>query len=393
MNTLLDDDETMLKESATNFLRAEVPTILVRQAEVSNEKYATALWSKIAELGWCSLCLPEAYGGQNAPLSWLGLVLEEIGYSIAPLPLATSSAAALTLAKYGSSNEKGLLRAVCTGDAILACAIQEVAGVWDVQSINANAREEGDFIILNAEKYFVEAGQNATHILVAVRKANGADVGVVLVDAKIGGIEVRPLVNTAKGDQVVFSFRNVKVPKSQLIGGWHNGHAALHYLMMLSALFTTAQMAGAARRVTEMSAKYSGDRFAFGQPIGSFQSLQHMVADMLIAVDGTELLAREAFWRIQNDLPAELEVSQAKAFANIHCVTTCRSAQQLHGGIGFMREFDLNLWYRRVVTWSLSCGSTYEHRRVVAQCILDNPGHARLDDCHFEQGHAETRAA
>ena len=142
-----------------------------------------------------------------------------------------------------------------------------------------------------------------------------------------------------------------------------------------------------------MSAKYSGDRFAFGQPIGSFQSLQHMVADMLIAVDGTELLAREAFWRIQNDLPAELEVSQAKAFANIHCVTTCRSAQQLHGGIGFMREFDLNLWYRRVVTWSLSCGSTYEHRRAVAQSLLDNPGHARLDDCHFDRSHAETQAA
>ena len=271
--------------------------------------------------------------------------------------------------------------------------LQYCTAVWDIQAIQADARDEGETLILNAEKYFVDAGQTATHILVVVRKAHSSDIAIVFVDAKTSGIEIRPLVNTAKGDHVAISFRNVRVPKSKLIGSWQNGHAAVRYLMTLSSLFTTAQMAGAARRVTEMSAKYSGDRFAFGQPIGSFQSLQHMVADMLIAVDGTELLTREAFWRIQNDLPSELEVAQAKAFANVHCVTTCRSAQQLHGGIGFMREFDLNLWYRRVVTWSLSCGSTYEHRRIVAQSLLDTPGQVRLDDCHLDESQAETQAA
>ena len=124
-------------------------------------------------------------------------------------------------------------------------------------------------------------------------------------------------------------------------------------------------------------------RIAFKQPIGSFQSIQHMAADMTIAVDGTALLAREALWRLDSDLPADLEVSQAKAFANQHCVSTCRSAQQIHGGMGFMMEFDLHLWYRRVVSWSLYAGTTFEHRRVVSHLLLDSPGQVRLDDCHI----------
>jgi alkylation response protein AidB-like acyl-CoA dehydrogenase len=99
---------------------------------------------------------------------------------------------------------------------------------------------------------------------------------------------------------------------------------------------------------------------------------------MLIAVDGAQLLVHEALWRLDQGLPATVEVSQAKAFASDKCIFVARSAQQIHGGIGFMMEFDLQLWYRRIVAWSLRCGSVREHRRQVAAALLDQPGKVRL---------------
>ena len=128
----------------------------------------------------------------------------------------------------------------------------------------------------------------------------------------------------------------------------------------------------------EFAVEYAKQREAFGQPIGAFQAIQHMSADMLIAVDGAELLSREALWRLENRLPASVEVSQAKAFASDRCIFVARSAQQIHGGLGFMMECDLQLWYRRIAAYSLRCGSVREHRRRVAASLLDQPGKVRL---------------
>jgi alkylation response protein AidB-like acyl-CoA dehydrogenase len=149
--------------------------------------------------------------------------------------------------------------------------------------------------------------------------------------------------------------------------------------MDLAAAFLAAQMAGAARMATERAADYAKERVAFGQPIGAFQAIQHMAADMLIGTDGAQLLAREAIWRLGEGLPATVEAAQAKSFANEKCLAACRSAQQIHGGIGFIEVHDQQLWYRRVTAWAHRCGTAREHRRIVAAALLDQQGPVRLD--------------
>ena len=146
----------------------------------------------------------------------------------------------------------------------------------------------------------------------------------------------------------------------------------------LAALTMAAQLAGAARRDMEMAAEYAKMRVAFEQPIGSFQVIQHMLVDMLLAVDGVDLLTREAFWRMAQGLPASVQAAQAKSFASERCVVVARGSQQIHGGIGFMLEFDLQLWYRRICAWALRCGTPIEHRRLLAAALLDRPGQLRL---------------
>ena len=150
-------------------------------------------------------------------------------------------------------------------------------------------------------------------------------------------------------------------------------------------------MVGAAGEATQRAVDYAKQRHAFGQPIGSFQAIQHMTADMTIGVDGAQLLAREAIWRLARGLPASVEVSQAKAFANEKCLMAVRMAQQIHGGIGFIAQFDQQLWYRRVAAGSLRCGTTPEHRARIADALLDAPGRVRLgyDLFHTEEAGRE----
>jgi alkylation response protein AidB-like acyl-CoA dehydrogenase len=127
-----------------------------------------------------------------------------------------------------------------------------------------------------------------------------------------------------------------------------------------------------------MAIDYAKNRVAFGRPIGSFQSIQHLCADLIIWVDGAQLLTYEALWTMDQGLPANVEVSQAKAFCNEKCEAVVRSSQVIHGGIGFMMEFDLHLWFRRVTAWAMRLGTSFEHRARVAQALLDQPGRVRL---------------
>lgn len=388
MDTLFSDDERVIRETVEELLSSESPPSLARAAERDEAKYSADLWARIAGLGWCGLCLDESVGGQGAPLSWIGLLLEAVGRYVAPIPLQSAAAASLVVSQFGMAAHRETLKAVASGACIMSYAVQEADGRWDLDAVAMTGTSDGDDIRLNGTKYFVDNFRSANKLLVVFRSvADGGHSGLslALVDTKAEGVRARPLVNTAKGDQSIVEFHNVVIPKSNLVGPWGEGQPIADRLMELAAAFLASQMAGAAGRVTEFAVEYSKIRNAFGQPIGSFQSMQHLAADMKIAVDGAELLAREALWRLEQGLPATLEVSQAKAFANQHCVATCRSAQQIHGGIGFMMEFDLHLWYRRVVSWSLSAGSISEHRKVIARLLLDTPGRVRLDDCHLPE--------
>jgi alkylation response protein AidB-like acyl-CoA dehydrogenase len=171
-------------------------------------------------------------------------------------------------------------------------------------------------------------------------------------------------------------FDNARVPVAQVLG---DGPVVVRDLLDHGVALLCAQLVGATRKDMELAVTYAKQRIAFGKPIGAFQSIQHLCADMLIWTDGVELLTMEAIWLLGQGLPASVEVSQAKAFANEKCLAVCRSSQQIHGGIGFMMECDLQLWYRRVAAWSLRLGSTGEHRARVAAAVLTGAGPVRLD--------------
>ena len=248
--------------------------------------------------------------------------------------------------------------------------------------MQCKAVADGDDFVIDGTKLFVENFAVADHCLVACRTAPASDatagLTLFLVDAKSAGLSHAPLVTLAKDKVSEVVFRNVRVPRANMVGALHDGWKSAQTMLDQATALLCAQMLGATRKDAEMAVEWSKYRKAFGQPIGAFQSLQHMCADVLMWIDGGNLLTYEALWRMDEGLPASVETSQAKAFCNEKCEAAIRIAQGIHGGIGFMMEFDLQLWYRRVCAWTMRLGTAYEHRARIAHALLDEPGQVIL---------------
>ncbi len=383
MDILPSEEEQLLKNAAREFLEAEVSTALVREMELDEIGYPPALWQQMADLGWLGLAIPEEYGGQGLPLAYMGLVMEELGRVLAPVPLHSTMVAALTVAEAGTEAQKReLLPAVCSGGMVMTWAVTERDPRLIPSAIAEQAQPDGDGWVLNGVKMFVENFNVARRCLAAVRTAPASEdnegISLFLIDPNGVGVSQTPLVTIAKDKQSRVSFDGLRVTGADLVGELHNGWPVVERMLERATALLCCQMVGATRKDAEMAIEYAKNRVAFGRPIGSFQSIQHLCADMLLHTDGAQLLTYEALWKMDRGLPAGVEVSQAKAFANEKCEAVVRSSQVIHGGIGFMMEFDLHLWLRRVSAWSMRLGTTFDHRAKIASALLDKPGKVRL---------------
>jgi len=383
MDVLPGEEEQMVKNLAREFLEAECPPSLAREMEKDNLGYPPELWKKISDLGWFGMSLPETYGGQGLPLSYLGLISEELGRVIAPVPFHSTMVAALTIAADGTDQQKqSILPHISSGDMILTWAFQELNPKLNPESIRTTATETDGGYVLNGTKMFVDNYVAADKILITCRTSPATEISsglsMFIIDTNLSGMVETPLVTIAKDKQSKVTFEGVKISKDDLIGELDQGWDIAVDMLDRGTALLCAQMVGAARKDIEIGIEYAKNRVAFGRPIGAFQSVQHMCADMTIWVDGAQMLTYEALWKMDEGIPASVDVSQAKAFCNDKCQAAVRSSQVLHGGMGFMMEFDLHLWYRRVCAWTMRLGTSFEHRARVSKALIEEPGRVRL---------------
>ena len=383
MDVLPSEEEQMVKNLAREFLEAECPPRLAREMEKDDLGYPPELWRKMADLGWLGISLPEEYGGQGLSLTYLGIILEEIGRAIAPVPLHSTAVPALTIAREGTEEQRReLLPQVSRGDLLLTWAFNEEDPRFLPHTVHTEAIPDGDDFILTGTKMFVDNFNVADKCLVVCRtdaaSEAGAGLSLFLVDTNSDGISHTPLTTLAKDKQSKVFLDHVRVPKANLVGALNQGWPVAEGMLEQATALLCAQIVGAARKDAEMGIEYAKNRVAFGRPIAAFQSIQHICADMILWVDGGQLLTYEALWKMDQGLPAGVEVSQAKAFCNDKCEAVVRSSQIIHGGMGFMMEFDLHLWFRRVTAWTMRLGTSFEHRAKIAQTLLNQPGPVRL---------------
>ena len=222
MDILPSEEEQMLKNVAREFLETEISTAMVREMELDDLGYPPSLWKQMADLGWLGLALPEKYGGQGLPLTSLGLILQEAGRVLAPVPLHSTMVAALTIAEAGSDQQKqDILPAVSDGGMVLTWGVAERDPRLIPEAMTLQATADGDGWILNGTKMFVDNFVVAQRCLVAARTAPESDsnqgISLFLVDTNGIGVDQTALTTLAKDKQSRVDFKYHRVDASALV--------------------------------------------------------------------------------------------------------------------------------------------------------------------------------
>ena len=236
MDVLPNEEEQMVKNLAREFLEAECPPRLARDMEKDDLGYPPELWKQMADLGWLGISLPEQYGGQGLPLTYLGLITEELGRAIAPVPFHSTMVAALTVAEAGNEElRQSILPRVSRGDLVLAWAFPEENPRLLPEAVNCQATEDGDNFVLNGTKMFVDNFVAAEKCLVACRTAPATEgsegISLLLVDTGSTGVSHISLTTLAKDKQSKVTFNNVRVPKANLVGELNQGWPAARKML------------------------------------------------------------------------------------------------------------------------------------------------------------------
>ena len=366
------EEQDMLRNSARDFLSTECDKATVRKIEESDEGYSPEIWSKMAELGWQGLMIPEEYDGMDMGLMDLVVVFEEIGRNVLPSPfLATVVLGTSPIVDAGTEEQKKeLLPKVVTGEAILTLALTEPSVGYSADCVELKAEGKGDIFVLNGTKLFVEFASASDYMVVVARTKSGGNpedgITLFLVDSKSPGIKIEPFVTTGMDKQCEVVFDNVSVPGASIIGKLDKGWPIVAKTLENATIAKCAEMVGGMQAVLDMSVAYAKERVQYGRPIGSYQAIQHMLADMFIRVIMSKNILYEAAWMVSEGLPAAGKLATAKGFCNEAYKKVTVDGVEVHGAIGTTRDHDMGLYYRRAIVADSTFGDTESQREAVA---------------------------
>lgn len=369
------EEQDMLRNSARDFLSTECDKAMVRTIEESEEGYSPEIWRKMAELGWQGLMIPEQYDGMGMGFLDLMVVFEEIGRNILPSPyFATAVLGSPPIVEAGSEElKKEILPRVATGEAILTMALTEPSAGYTADCVELEAEDRGDSFVLNGTKLFVEFASASDYMVVVARTSIGGDpedgITLLLVKSTSPGIKIDAFATTGTDKQCEVVFDNVSVPKSNVIGEVNKGWPIVAKTLKMATMTKCAEMIGGMQAVLDMSVAYAKERVQYGRPIGSYQAIQHMLADMFIRTDTSKNIVYEASWMISEGLECADKVSIAKAWCNEAYRKTTEDGVEVHGAIGTSRDHDMGLYYRRSMAANPTFGNTEDHREVVARSL------------------------
>lgn len=364
----LTEQQEILRKSAREFLTAECPKPLVRQMFEDEKGFPPNLWKQIAELGWPCLVFPEEYDGGGASFIDLCVLIEETGRFLLPGPFLSTIIGGLAILEAGSEEQKKkLLPKIASGESIVTLALTEPSAVYTPDGIATTAIAKGDSYVLNGTKLFVPDAHVADHIICAARIGKTKGITMFLVDAKSKGLSLTPLRTMARDKEFEVKLDNVEVPKENALGKPGDGWAALEKVLQKAAIAKSTEMLGEAQQVLELAADYVKERKQFGVPVGSFQAVQHHMANMLVDLEGARFLIYQAAWRLSEGLPCDKEVAMAKAWASDGLNRVAELGHRCIGGVSLMEDHDLPLYMRRIKQDETTFGDAIFHREKLAR--------------------------
>lgn len=362
MDLSLSETQEMFKQSARDFLAAEFPIWLVREVEADELGHSPGIWRKMAELGWLGVPFPEELGGLEASLQDVAVLAEEMAQSAALSPYMPTLLAGLLILREGDeAQQQSYVPRICSGDLIMSTALVEPSGSYEAEGVQLTAVETDAGFVLNGTKLFVEYANAADELICVARTASGSEaadgISLFVVPADAPGVGIEPLRVIGGDRQCEVAFENVVVSRDRLLGELGGAWPAVEWMLDVARAIASVELVGFGQKALDMTVDYIGYREAFGRPIGTFQAAQHHCANMATWLEGARWASYEAVWRLSEGLDARFHAAVAKAAASNAAREITMLAHQLHGGIGYMEEFDLHFYSRRAKGWELKWGT------------------------------------
>jgi 3-oxocholest-4-en-26-oyl-CoA dehydrogenase beta subunit len=366
-------DDTEMRDAIRDLLEHSCPPELVRELQnPSTRGHSAELWTKVTDAGWLGMALPEDYGGGGASLIELATFFEEAGRVLLPTTFGSTIHAALLIAELGDDEQRARwLPSLASGEVIGTVAYAELSAHYDWRYFTtaAGVAKDSGELVVKGTKAFVRNSELASLLVVVARDEHGDGLCVAVVPRESDGVDITAHRTFACDPQALVQFDVRLGSDALLIGGTNGAVDGMERVADTMTALHCAEMAGGASHVLDMTIAYVNERVQFGVPVGSFQAVQHHVADMATKVEGMRLTAYEALWLIDNRLPAQRATSIAKSWANQSYTFVTQMAHQLHAGMGYVREHPLHLWSQHAKQCALSLGTGARHDDRIAELI------------------------
>jgi alkylation response protein AidB-like acyl-CoA dehydrogenase len=370
MALVLNEEQTLLKDTAKDFLGSNAPVESLRKLRDSQDPvgYEPELWKQMAEMGWASIILPEEYGGLDFGFLGLGVVVEEAGRTLTASPLFASAivGASAILLGGNEAQKQELLPTIAAGELTLALALEETHH-HKPNSITTTATAEGDNYTLKGQKCFVLDGHSADKLIVVARTGGKSKdttgISLFLVDRESAGVSVQRTIMLDSRNAANITLDNVSVPSSALIGAEGEAWGTLDAVLDRGRVAIAAEMMGYALECFDRTVEYLKEREQFGALIGSFQALQHRAAHMQSEIELCRSVLLQALSTV-DDSPEGLAIvaSLAKAKLNDLVTLVTNEAVQMHGGIGVTDELEIGFFLKRARVAIQVFGDTGFHK-------------------------------
>ena len=364
------EEQQMLQDSVQKFVQNRYDFDTRNAIIASDDGYSIENWQLFAELGWLTVPFSEADGGFGGSAVDLIVMMEEFGKANLVEPfMPTAILGGGLVAALGTDAQKAeLLPPVMDGSLQLACAYAESTSRFNLASVTTSAESDADSFVINGSKIAVLNGSSADKLLVVAREsgatADNAGISVFLVDSESEGVSIQAYTNVDGKKAARIDFDSVTVPAAQRLGEAGGALAALQAVIDRAIVATSAEAVGALEALLQKTVEYSKTRKQFGTAIGTFQALQHRMADMFIECQLARSIVIMAAMKLdssEGELEKTKSVSAAKSRVGRAIRKVGQEAIQIHGGIGMTEELDVGHLFKRVTAIDVMFGNADFH--------------------------------
>ena len=371
-------EQNMLRDSIAKMMDKVATPEYIRRLD-REQAYPYELYDAWIEMGLLRMCFPEEYGGLGGSVMDMVVIAEELSRKSFDFFTAFGGSVfnGLNLVNKGTEEQKQYwIPKLLAGEIRLSISMSEPDAGSDIGAMRTTAKRDGDDWVINGQKIWATGAGAKNNVICCYAKTDTSvhyrkGMSLFLIDNDAPGVTLRKLDMLGRrcvGTYEIF-FDNVRVPADRLVGGENKGWEVVLAGLQVERITSTAGYSGGAQAVVDLALQYAKDRKQFGRPIGTFQAIGHMLADMQTELEAARTLMWRAAWMVSQGKDALKEISMAKLFGSEMYARVANMGMQIMGGYGYNMEFDMQRHFRDARSGTIGAGTSQIQRNLIANLM------------------------